>query len=85
MSSWENTVAPSEPHYRRIIREIREQITSGALAPGQKLPTTKELAAQYGVSTPTVRQAITILTESGVLVGHQGLAVRVAPEAGPQL
>lgn len=79
VSSWENTMAPSsEPHYRRIMRDIRERIASGDLKPGDKLPTTAELAEQYGVSTPTVRQAITILSEAGVLVGHQGLAVRVA-------
>jgi GntR family transcriptional regulator len=78
VSSWENLVAPSEPHYRRIMRDIRERIASGALKPGDKLPSTVELSEQYGVSAPTVRQAITILTETGELVGHQGLAVRVA-------
>lgn len=69
---------PSEPHYRRIMREIRASIAVGELAPGDRLPSTQKLADQYGVSAPTVRQAITILIETGELVGHQGVAVRVA-------
>lgn len=71
-------MSPSEPHYRRILREIRERIASGDLQPGAKLPSTRELADQYEVSPPTVRQAITLMLETGELVGHQGLAVRVA-------
>lgn len=78
VSSWEITMAPSEPHYRRIMRDIRERIASGDLPPGAKLPSTAELVDQYGVSAPTVRQAITLLTETGELVGRQGSAVRVA-------
>lgn len=71
-------MSPSEPHYRRIMRDIRERIASGELKPGDRLPSTAELAEQYAVSPPTVRQAITLLAETGELVGHQGLSVRVA-------
>jgi GntR family transcriptional regulator len=67
-----------EPHYRRIIADIRQRIASGEWPPGHKLPSTKALAEMYEVrSQSTVRQAIMILTETGELYGHQGLGVFV--------
>ncbi|MFF4876333.1 GntR family transcriptional regulator [Micromonospora sp. NPDC000668] len=74
-----------EPHYRRIIADIRERIASGEWPPGHKLPSTKALAEMYEVgSQSTVRQAVTILIETGELYGHQGLGVFVADRAGRQ-
>ena len=67
-----------EPHYRRIIRDVRARVASGELTPGTKLPSTRTLAEQYDVSPGSVRQAITILIETGELRGHQGLGVFVA-------
>ncbi|MEU0549540.1 winged helix-turn-helix domain-containing protein [Micromonospora sp. NPDC005979] len=68
-----------EPHYRRIIADIRRRIAGGEWPPGHKLPSTKELAELYNVgSQSTVRQSITILIETGELYGHQGLGVFVA-------
>jgi GntR family transcriptional regulator len=67
-----------EPHYRRIIADIRARIAAGDLAPASKLPSTRELAHRYGVSPGSVRQAVTILIETGNLRGHQGLGVFVA-------
>ncbi|MFC0508242.1 GntR family transcriptional regulator [Micromonospora costi] len=68
-----------EPHYRRIIADIRGRVASGEWPPGYKLPSTKALAEMYEVrSATTVRQAITILIETGELYGHQGLGVFVS-------
>lgn len=68
-----------EPHYRRIIADIRQRIASGEWPPGHKLPSTRELKDLYEVrSTSTVRQAIMIMLETGELRGHQGLGVFVA-------
>ncbi|MEE6259354.1 winged helix-turn-helix domain-containing protein [Plantactinospora sonchi] len=70
-----------EPHYRRIIADIRQRIASGEWPPGHKLPSTKALAEMYQVrSSSTVRSAVTILLETGELYGHQGLGVFVADE-----
>lgn len=76
-----------EPHYRRIIADIRRRIAEGEWPPGHRLPSTRELRDLYsdplGVrSLSTVRQAVTILLEAGELRGHQGLGVFVA-EAHP--
>ncbi|WP_423202970.1 GntR family transcriptional regulator [Micromonospora kangleipakensis] len=74
------------PHHRSSSRTIGEssptsgkRIASGEWPPGHKLPSTKALAELYEVgSQSTVRQAITILIETGELYGHQGLGVFVA-------
>lgn len=69
--------------YRQIMDDIRDRIAAGEWAPGDPLPSTRELTDYYkeriGARSPaTIRQAITILIESGVLRGQQGLAVYVA-------
>lgn len=69
---------PTEPLYRRIMRDIREKIASGEYAPGAKIPSTRELAAIYGTAPATARAAINILLETGEVSGHQGKAVTVA-------
>lgn len=68
---------PVEPHHERVMRSLRERIASGDLPPGTKLPTTADLATEYGVGTTTVRQAVKLLQFTGELVGHQGVGVFV--------
>lgn len=75
-----------EPHYRRIIADIRTRIANGEWPPGHKLPSTRALAEMYEVgSQSTVRQAITIMIETGELYGHQGLGVFVADDPSHSL
>jgi GntR family transcriptional regulator len=57
----------AEPMYRQIARDLRQQIESGALAPGEKLPTEQQLSERYEASRNTIRDAIKWLT-SRVLV-----------------
>ncbi|AYF27533.1 GntR family transcriptional regulator [Micromonospora tulbaghiae] len=70
------------PMYRLILRDIRTQIDRGLLKPGDKIPTTKELADKYDTSPGTARKAVEILLEAGILEGRQGLGVFV-PESQP--
>ena len=58
--------------YVQVRETLREQINSGQLAPGQKLPAEEELAAQFGVSRMTVRQGISDLTDEGLLYRRRG-------------
>lgn len=74
---------PYVPLWRRIRQEIQAQIDAGILKPGDKLPTTKQLAERYDTSGVTVRKAVEVLIESGVLEGRQGIGVFVA-ETPPQ-
>jgi GntR family transcriptional repressor for pyruvate dehydrogenase complex len=54
------------------IGRIKEMIISGQVAPGQKLPREKELAAQLGVSRSSLREAVRALILVGVLRARQG-------------
>jgi GntR family transcriptional regulator len=67
--------------YRRIVDELRTEILSGRRAPGTRMPSENELAAQYRTSRPTVRRAIALLSADGLLVAQQGRGtfVRSAP------
>jgi GntR family transcriptional regulator len=69
---------PSYRHaYQRIVDDLVEKISSGELQPGAKLPSGKELCEQYGVSTMTVRTAITILKDRGIVESASGVGVFV--------
>ncbi|MER9934398.1 FadR/GntR family transcriptional regulator [Mesorhizobium sp. M0088] len=60
-----------------VASRIRSDITSGAHAKGDKLPTEHELSEKYGVSRPIVREAIGILKRDGLVATRQGLGAFV--------
>ena len=53
--------------YETIIQYVRERIDSGELKEGDQLETEEQLAANFGCSRPTVRQAIGILEQDGLV------------------
>ncbi|WP_411078318.1 GntR family transcriptional regulator [Streptomyces sp. cmx-10-25] len=57
---------------RSIAESFRARIASGALQPGDKLPSTKQIAEKFGASELVVYRAITQLKESGHVVARQG-------------
>ncbi|RKN50734.1 winged helix-turn-helix domain-containing protein [Micromonospora endolithica] len=69
---------PVKPKWEQLADHIREQIESGKLRPGDKLPSTMQLKDQHGVSTTVVRQAILVLQTQGWVQGVHGLGVFVA-------
>lgn len=64
--------------YREVAEALRERIRSRLYGPGSRIPTFAELAAEFNVSTITVRHAIRDLSLEGMLIGRQGLGVFVA-------
>ena len=56
----------------QIADQIRASILSGEFAPGDKLPPERELAEMFGVSRPSVREALNILASSGLVMSYQG-------------
>jgi DNA-binding GntR family transcriptional regulator len=64
--------------YRRIANEISEKIKSGELTPGSKLPSTRELAEQYGVHISTINRVMTLLKDRELVEGQPGKGVYVA-------
>ena len=64
--------------YLRVVNAITEQVQSGQLQPGAKLPTYAQLAEQYKVSVSTAQAALRILRDRGLIEGQQGKGTFVA-------
>ncbi|WP_045747440.1 GntR family transcriptional regulator [Actinoplanes rectilineatus] len=68
-----------EPPYLRICEDIRRRITAGELKPGDRLPSTRALAAQQGVAMATAAKALTALRQAGVIRSQPRVGSVVAP------
>ncbi|MCX5201375.1 FadR family transcriptional regulator [Streptomyces sp. NBC_00237] len=62
---------------QRAIEAIKSMITDGELAPGQRLPTERDLAVLLGISRSSMREAIRALTVLGVLESRHGSGIYV--------
>jgi DNA-binding GntR family transcriptional regulator len=68
--------------FRQLADLLREQILSGALQPGQALPSETRLTQDHGVSRNTVRQAVAVLRGEGLVTTDRpgGTRVRERPD-----
>jgi GntR family transcriptional regulator len=72
---------------RRPLAEVlsdaiaRELILSEEVPPGTLLPSEKDLVARYGVSRPTVREALLMLQQSGLVAMRHGVGTYVLPRS----
>ena len=64
--------------YQQLVDEIKEMISSGKLSEGDRIMTELELSRNYDISRITVRKAIEILVEEGILIKKQGIGTFVA-------
>jgi GntR family transcriptional regulator len=69
--------------YRQIAEDLRAQIESGVLGPGQQLRTELELRDRYGASRNTVRDAIKWLTNLGLVETKPGQGTFVIQKIDP--
>ncbi|MCK0196639.1 phosphonate metabolism transcriptional regulator PhnF [Ancylobacter sp. 6x-1] len=58
--------------WKQIAEAITAEIAEGRLAPGARLPTEAELAERFGVNRHTLRRALGVLTEQGVIEATPG-------------
>lgn len=76
---------------QQVAASLKESILAGSLAPGDLLPSEVQLAQAFGVSRPTVREALRVLKASGLLAAERGRkgghrVVSVSPGAlGPSV
>lgn len=68
------------PHYLRIYRDLKEKISGGTWAAGERLPTQRDLADSFGVTLMTVRQALQLLEQEELVVMRHGLGTFVAAQ-----
>lgn len=64
--------ASAVPLHLQIRRSLEEEIASGRLGPGSRLPTEEEYARQFGVSIAPVRQALLDLAAAGLVSRQKG-------------
>jgi GntR family transcriptional regulator len=69
---------PRQPLYDRVITDVIASIQSGALQPGDKLPSIAELCTQYSASPTPIKLALRILDERGWIEVHHGKGSFVA-------
>jgi DNA-binding FadR family transcriptional regulator len=61
------------PSYERLARQLREQIISGELLPGDQLPSETEMCERYVVSRSTIREALRVLSSQNLVVTTRGV------------
>jgi DNA-binding GntR family transcriptional regulator len=75
------TINPANPMplYFQIAESLEQAIEHGALEPGRRLDNENDLARQFGVSRPTIRKAIAVLANQGLVVRRRGSGTVVVP------
>ena len=63
--------------YRQIADQVRQLIRLGEFPVGQRLPAERDLAAQFGVSRPSVREALIALEVEGLVEVRVGSGIYV--------
>ncbi len=65
------------PLYFQVAEHFEQAILSGEIAPGERIANEIALAADLGLSRPTMRQAIQVLVDKGMLVRKRGVGTQV--------
>lgn len=81
MANAETDALPAGTKSRQVFLSLREQIANGRLSRGQKLPGEEQLAETFGVSRVTVRRALDVLADSGLVERRAGSGTRVRSAA----
>jgi GntR family transcriptional regulator len=69
----------NSPIYMQLAQRLRQQIIEGKILVGEALPSERDLCALMGASRVTVRKAIELLIEEGMLSRRQGSGTYVTP------
>lgn len=70
-------MAPHQKLYQKIADAITAQIAEGRFAPGARLPAERDLAEEFGVSRPTIREAMIALEIRGLVGARKGSGIYV--------
>jgi DNA-binding GntR family transcriptional regulator len=66
--------------YMRVADDITARIRSGELSPGTRLRSERELAEHYGVSYGSVRSAMKVLRDRGLIITRHGRGTFVSAD-----
>lgn len=70
------------PYYRQLADALRADIKAGRYAPGEPIPALTTLQQESGLDPKTVRQAIRVLADEGLVVVAKGRRTLVLPRPG---
>ncbi|WP_235594630.1 FadR/GntR family transcriptional regulator [Paraglaciecola hydrolytica] len=73
-------IIKSDRLYLKVAEQLNKLIDDGAIKPGQRFPSERELAEQLGVSRPTIREAMIALELSGVIEIRTGSGIYVTKQ-----
>ena len=73
------------PMYQQIMGRVKQLVALGDWAPGQQMPSIRQLAVALQVSVITVKRAYLELEREGVIVTRQGMGSMVAEQPGSSL
>ncbi|MFF9815409.1 GntR family transcriptional regulator [Streptomyces sp. NPDC014006] len=80
-----HTADADEPLYQRVAALLVSELTGGTVPPGERLPSERYLAAYYGVSRETVRQALEVLRDRGLVATDRRGSHATLPGPAPHL
>ncbi|MYV54099.1 GntR family transcriptional regulator [Streptomyces sp. SID3212] len=72
---------PPPPPYLRIVADIRRRVADGELAPGDRVPSTRQIAREWGVALATATKALARLGREGVVEARPRVGTVVAGPA----
>ncbi len=83
MAATEFAPIPRRKLYQEVVDRLVAQISGGAFAPGDQLPSERELMKLFGVGRPAIREALQTLDRMGLITVSHGERARVTePDAG---
>lgn len=71
-------VKNKKPLYLQLVEAIKQQVMENSLQPGVKIPSENMMAQKYNVSVGTVKKALGVLVDEGVLFRRQGQGTFIA-------
>ena len=78
-------IDPNDPRppYRQAADDLRKRISKGEFGPGERLPSVRDLATEYGVAPQTMQNALKELRKDELVVAQQGRAFFVRDPTRP--
>ncbi len=71
----------NKPIYRQIVDFAFNEVSAGRWAPGERIPSVRELSADLGVNSRTVLKAFEDLQDLGLIAPQRGMGFFLAPDA----
>jgi len=76
-------ISPTLPPYQQVAEQLRRQMKSGQIKPGDRLPSIAQMREKHGVSRPTMDKVHSILEQEGLVIRQPGAGTFVLEPPAP--